>query len=98
MTTQQSRCVNVAEAKAISGDLVSMEFLARRFFEGRGAVQNFQKSYYWSTIALKKGATCLTSLHQFALKKLTEEERVYIEEKLTGWIDNSLNKNKICVA
>ena len=62
MTTQQSECVSVAETKAISGDLVAMEFLARRFFEGRGVDQSFQSSYYWSTLALNKGATCLTSL------------------------------------
>jgi len=82
MTTQQSEHVRLAEVKAISGDLVAMEFLARRFFEGRGAVQSFQKSYYWSTLALNKGVTYLTSLNRFALKKLTEEERASIEEDL----------------
>jgi len=82
MTTQQSEHVNLAETKAISGDLVAMEFLARRFFEGRGAVQSFQKSYYWSTLALNMGVTYLTSLNRFALKKLTEEERTSIEKDL----------------
>jgi len=82
MTTQQSDHVSLAEIKAISGDLVAMEFLARRFFEGRGAVQSFQKSYYWSTLALNKGVTYLTSLNTFALKQLTEEERASIEEDL----------------
>jgi TPR repeat protein len=82
MTTQQSECVSAAETKAISGDLVAMEFLARRFFEGRGVDQSFQSSYYWSTLALDKGATCLTSLNQFALKKLSEEERTSIESDL----------------
>ena len=82
MTTQQSKHVSLAEVKAISGDLVAMEFLARRFFEGRGVVQSFQKSYYWSTIALNKGVTYLTSLNTFALKQLTEEERASIEEDL----------------
>ena len=82
MTTQQSEHVSLAEIKAISGDLVAMEFLARRFFEGRGAVQSFQKSYYWSTLALNKGVTYLTSLNTFALKQLTEEERTSIEEDL----------------
>jgi len=82
MTTQQSEHVSLAEIKAISGDLVAMEFLARRFFEGRGAVQSFQKSYYWSTLALNKGVTYLTSLNTFALKQLTEEERASIEEDL----------------
>jgi len=82
MTTQQSEHVRLAEVKAIRGDLVAMEFLARRFFEGRGAVQSFQKSYYWSTLALNKGVTYLTSLNRFALKKLTEEERASIEEDL----------------
>jgi TPR repeat protein len=82
MTTQQSDHVSLAEIKAISGDIVAMEFLARRFFEGRGAVQSFQKSYYWSTLALNKGVTYLTSLNTFALKQLTEEERTSIEEDL----------------
>ena len=82
MTTQQSEHVSLAEIKAISGDIVAMEFLARRFFEGRGAVQSFQKSYYWSTLALNKGVTYLTSLNTFALKQLTEEERTSIEEDL----------------
>lgn len=82
MTAKQSECVTIAEVKAISGDLVAMEFLARRFFEGRGVVQSFQKSYYWSTLALNKGVTYLTSLNRFALKKLTEEERASIEEDL----------------
>lgn len=82
MNAKQSECVTIAEVKAISGDLVAMEFLARRFFEGRGVVQSFQKSYYWSTLALNKGVTYLTSLNRFALKKLTEEERASIEEDL----------------
>tara|TARA_B100000809_G_C14926437_1_gene455337 strand:- start:21 stop:281 length:261 start_codon:yes stop_codon:yes gene_type:complete len=83
MTAKQSECVTIAEVKAISGDLVAMEFLARRFFEGRGVVQSFQKSYYWSTIALSEGVTYLTTLNQFASKKLTKEERVGIEADLS---------------
>ena len=83
MTAKQSECVTIAEVKAISGDLVAMEFLARRFFEGRGVVQSFQKSYYWSTIALSKGVTYLTTLNRFASKKITKEEKVGIEADLS---------------
>ena len=83
MTAKQSECVTIAEVKAISGDLVAMEFLARRFFDGRGVVQSFQKSYYWSTIALSNGVTYLTTLNQFASKKLTKEQRVDIEADLS---------------
>ena len=82
MTTQQSEYVSLAEVKAINGDLVAMEFLARRFFEGRGTARSFQKSYYWSTLALNKGVTYLTSLNKFALKRLTEKERELMEEYL----------------
>ena len=83
MTAKQSECVTIAEVKAISGDLVAMEFLARRFFEGRGVIQSFQKSYYWSTIALSEGVTYLTTLNRFASKKLTKEERMGIEADLS---------------
>ena len=44
MTTQQSEPVILAETSAKSGDPAAMEFLARRFFEGRGTAQSFQKS------------------------------------------------------
>ena len=88
MATQQSEPVILAETSAKSGDPAAMEFLARRFFEGRGTAQSFQKSYYWSTIALSEGITHLTSLNKFALKKLSEEEKVSTEEKLQDWFDN----------
>jgi TPR repeat protein len=83
METSKSAIVKQAEVSANEGDPLAMEFLARRFFEGRGVVQSFQKSYYWSTIALSNGVTYLTTLNQFASKKLTKEQRVGIEADLS---------------
>ena len=88
MKTPKSEPVKRAELNAKGGDPLAMEFLARRFFEGRGAIQSYQKSYYWSTIALNEGINYLDSLNQFALKKLSEEERVTTEESLRVWFDD----------
>ena len=88
MKTPKSEPVKRAELNAKGGDPLAMEFLARRFFEGRGAIQSYQKSYYWSTIALNEGINYLDSLNQFALKKLSEEERVTTEENLRVWFDD----------
>ena len=52
MATSQSKYITFAENSAQLGDQVAMELFARRFFEGRGTDQSFQKSYYWSIIAL----------------------------------------------
>ena len=88
MKTPKSEPVKRAELNAKVGDPLAMEFLARRFFEGRGVIQSYQKSYYWSTIALNEGINYLDSLNQFALKKLSEEERVMTEENLRVWFDD----------
>jgi hypothetical protein len=53
--------------------------------------QSFQKSYYWSTIALKKGVTYITHMNQFALMKLNEEEKMSVEADLKHWSDHSVN-------
>jgi ABC-type oligopeptide transport system ATPase subunit len=89
MKTQKSEPVKRAELSAKGGDPLAMEFLARRFFEGRGAIQSYQKSYYWSTIALNEGIDYLNSLNQFALKKLSEEERVSTEKHLQVWFEDT---------
>ena len=89
MPAKQSECVTIAEVKAISGDLAAMEFLARRFFEGRGVTQSFESSYYWSTIGLNKGISYLNSLNQFSLKKLSTQERENTEENLKDWFDGA---------
>jgi hypothetical protein len=60
-------------------------------FSGKGVGQSFQKSYYWSTIALKKGVTYLTHMNQFALMKLNEEEKMSVEADLKHWSDHSVN-------
>ena len=78
MTTKlskPSKLVILAETNANGGDIAAIEFLARRFFDGNGVEQSFQKSYFWSTIALKRDVTYVSSLNQFALKKLSEEEK-----------------------
>ena len=89
MKNQKSEPVKRAELSAKGGDPLAMEFLARRFFEGRGAIQSYQKSYYWSTIALNEGIDYLNSLNQFALKKLSEEEKVSTEQHLQVWFDDA---------
>ena len=89
MATSQSKYITFAENNAQLGDPVAMELLARRFFEGRGTDQSFQKSYYWSTIALEKGLTYLTHMNQFALNKLSNDERELVGEELKGWLNNS---------
>ena len=55
MAFQKSKYVTLIETKAQLGDPAAMELLSRLYFSGRGVGQSFQKSYYWSTIALKKG-------------------------------------------
>ena len=53
-------------------------------FSGRGADQSFQKSYYWSIIALAKGVNYLTHMNQFALIKLSEE-KMWVAADLNHW-------------
>jgi TPR repeat protein len=89
MKTLKSEPVKRAELSAKGGDPLAMEFLARRFFEGRGAIQSYQKSYYWSTIALNEGIKYLNGLNQFALKKLSDKERVHTQENLRVWFDET---------
>jgi TPR repeat protein len=83
MSTIQSAYVNAAETKANGGDLIAMELLSRRFFEGRGTTQSFSKSFYWSSIAIQNGVSCLASLNAFALKNLNAQERQSVELQLT---------------
>jgi len=82
MTALQSTYVSLAETNAKNGDLAAIELLARRFFEGRGTVQCFQKSYYWSSIGLSNGVSSLTSLNLFAVKKLSKEEKACVDKDL----------------
>ena len=89
MTTKSSKLVRLAETKANAGDIVAIELLARRFFDGKGVTQSFQKSYFWSTIALKRDVTYVASLNQFALKKLSEEEKRCAEKDLLDWFNMS---------
>jgi TPR repeat protein len=96
MKRQKSKCVSLAEKKATGGDPIAMEFLARRFFDGKGVDQSFQQSYYWSTIALKKGVAYLTSLNQFAVQQLSEEEKICAEEDLRVWSAQSPDTNNTC--
>jgi TPR repeat protein len=98
MKSQKSKYVSLAETNAKGGDPVAMEFLARRFFEGKGVDQSFQQSYYWSTIALTKGVAYLTSLNQFAMKKLSEEEKTCVEEDLRVWSAQAPHTNNICTS
>lgn len=85
METSKSATVKRAEVRANKGDPLAMEFLARRFFEGRGVTQSFESSYYWSTIGLNEGISYLNSLNQFSLKKLSTQERENTEENLKDW-------------
>ena len=96
MKSQQSKCVSLAETNAKGGDPAAMEFLARRFFEGKGVDQSFQQSYYWSSIALKKCICYLTSLNQFAMKKLSAEEKILVEKDLRVWSAQAPHTNTIC--
>jgi TPR repeat protein len=96
MRSQQSKCVSLAETNANGGDPVAMEFLARRFFDGKGVDQSFQQSYYWSTIALKNGVAYLTSLNQFAVRQLSEEEKICVEEDLCAWSAQFPDTKNIC--
>jgi TPR repeat protein len=96
MRSQQSKYVSLAETNANGGDPVAMEFLARRFFDGKGVGQSFQQSYYWSTIALKNGVAYLTSLNQFAVQQLSEEEKICVEQDLRVWSAQSPDTNNIC--
>ena len=89
MKTFKSATVKQAEVSANKGDPLAMEFLARRFFEGRGVTQSFESSYYWSTIGLNKGISYLNSLNQFSLKKLSIQERENTEENLKDWFDGA---------
>ena len=95
MTTPQSTYVSLAETNASSGDLTAIELLARRFFEGRGTVQCFQKSYYWSSIGLSNGISSLTILNLYAEKKLSKEEKSCVDKDLRETFDDFLNSNKI---
>ena len=89
METSKSAIVKQAEVSANEGNPLAMEFLARRFFEGRGVTQSFESSYYWSTIGLNKGISYLNSLNQFSLKKLSTQERENTEENLKDWFDGA---------
>jgi TPR repeat protein len=91
MTTKKSQYVTLTETKAQLGDPAAMELLSRRYFSGKGVGQSFQKSYYWSTLALKKGVHYLTTMNQFALIKLNEEEKMSVEANLKHWSDRSVN-------
>ncbi|MDB4001937.1 hypothetical protein N9449_04450 [Oceanospirillaceae bacterium] len=89
METSKSAIVKQAEVSANEGDPLAMEFLARRFFEGRGVAQSFQRSYYWSTIGLDEGISYLNSLNQFAWKKLSTQERENTKQNLKDWFAGS---------
>jgi len=91
MTSKKTKSITVAETSALAGDVMAMEFLARRFFEGRGVQQDFQQSFYWSSIALEGGVEYLYSLNKFALKKLNQDEKDNVEAQLQGWFDSTNN-------
>jgi TPR repeat protein len=89
MTGKPSKLIELAETNAKAGDIAAIELLARRFFDGKGVAQSFQKSYFWSTIALKKDVTYVAGLNQYALKKLSEEEKRCAEKDLRDWFNHS---------
>jgi|TARA_B110000908_G_C10012808_1_gene339330 TPR repeat protein len=88
MAAKKSRYVALIEANAQCGDPASMELLSRRYFSGKGVDQSFEKSYYWSTIALNMGVTYLSGMNQFALTKLNKEEKTSVEADLERWPDH----------
>ena len=87
--SKPSKLVILAETNANGGDIAAIEFLARRFFDGNGVAQSFQKSYFWSTIALNRDVSYVSSLNQFALKKLSEEEKKGADKDLQDWFSMS---------
>ncbi|MDC9720658.1 MAG: hypothetical protein PSN46_08055 [Gammaproteobacteria bacterium] len=87
MSTHKTQVVSIAEAKALKGDYIAMEFLARRFFDGKGVQQSFQESFYWSSLATSYGVKYLQSMSQFAFKKLTIEEAARVNSKIQNWHD-----------
>ena len=91
MTAKKSVYVTQTEANAQRGDAAAMELLSRRFFSGKGVEKSFQASYYWSTIALKKGVSYLTHMNQFALMKLSEEEKASVAADLKHWFDQHVD-------
>lgn len=90
MASRQSELVLQAKVNAKKGDVLAMEFLARRYFEGRGTYQCFQQSCYWSSIALHQGMGCLKSLNVFAWKKLSPEEKLRVDKKLKKWFNKEV--------
>lgn len=83
MIKPKSNSVIEAEVQAQRGSLNAMEFLARRYFDGRGVEQCHMQAFVWSSIATEHGVKHLGSLCDFSFRKMSQAQRDQVQHNIT---------------